>query len=360
MRPAWSRDGGELEIFTRKVLIVAAVVSVLSLLWFARAVLLLVLISAMIAAGISPAVRAVRVRWRWAFRRNLPRGPAVLLVYFPFVVGVLLMVLLVIPRFIAETRALGQQVPALIEANVLTPMERFIPVGVIREELKNGVELPRSRVFAFMRNAATAAGSFVAVLFMVGYMLVDGARLRNMLLLLYPPEVRGDRRRAFDRIARRMSSWLSGQLLLALIIGTATFVGFTLLGLPHALPLAMIAAVGELVPVIGPIVGALPAVALALLESRMLFWSVLAFVVVLQKVENLFIVPRVMSNKVAVSPLAVFVAFLIGASLLGVVGAIIAVPVVAIIQVAYEEAFVARRERRLDSERPGTLLRKAD
>lgn len=349
-----------METFTRKVLIVAGLAAVLALLWYARAVLLLVLISAMMAAGISPAVRAVRVRWRWAFHRNLDRGHAVLIVYFPFLVGMLLLVLLVVPLFVAETRELGSRVPDLIEENVLTPLERYIPVGVLREELRDGVELPRSRVFAFMRNAATAAGSFVAVLFMVGYMLVDGERLLNMLLLFYPPEVRGDRRRTMNRIATRMSSWLSGQLLLGAIIGVTTFVGFTLLGLPHALPLAIIAAVGELVPVIGPIVGAIPALALALLDSRTLFWSVLVFTILLQKLENLFLVPRVMSNKIAVSPLAVFVAFLIGASVLGVVGAIIAVPVVAIIQVAWEEAFVARRERRLDAERPGTLIRQAD
>ncbi len=117
---------------------------------------------------------------------------------------------------------------------------------------------------------------------------------------------------------------------------------------------------GELIPILGPTVGAIPALAIALLHSRWQFWAVLLFTVLLQKIENLFIVPRVMGRKVAVSPLAIFIAFMIGASTLGVAGAIIAVPVAAIVQVAFAEAFVARRERRLDVERPGTLLRKAD
>jgi predicted PurR-regulated permease PerM len=81
---------------------------------------------------------------------------------------------------------------------------------------------------------------------------------------------------------------------------------------------------------------------------------------VLQKAENLFIVPRVMSRKVSISPLAVFIAFMIGASLLGIVGAIMAIPVAAIAQVAFDEVFVSRRERRQDLDRAGTLLRKAD
>jgi predicted PurR-regulated permease PerM len=355
-------DGGrtELEIFTVKVLIVSAIVGAAALVWVARGVLLLVFIAAVLAAGISPTVRAVRIRWRYAFQRKLSRGAAVMIVYLPFLLAVLAIGLIVAPRFVADTRELGAKLPALIEQNILKPLEHYVPVGVIREELADGVELPRSRVFMYMRNAAAAFASVIAVLFMVAYMLIDAARLRNLFLLVYPPEVRGRRRRTLMRMGKRMSAWLSGQLLLSAIIGVATFIGLAALRVPYALPLAIIAAVGELVPVIGPTLGAVPALAIALLSSPWQFWSVLAFAVLLQKVENLFIVPRVMSRKVAISPLAIFIAFMIGASLLGVIGAIIAIPVAAIVQVAFEEAFVRHRERRLDAERPGTLLRKAD
>jgi predicted PurR-regulated permease PerM len=283
-----------------------------------------------------------------------------MLVYLPLVIGVLIFGLLVVPRFIADTKELGDRLPALLDQNVLTPLERFVPMGAVREELKGGIELPRSRVFAYMRNAAAAIASAFAVLFMIAYMLIDAERLRNLFLLVYPPEVRGERRRMLTRIAKRMSSWLSGQLLLSAIIGVSTFIGLVALRIPYALPLAIIAAVGELIPVIGPTVGAIPVLAIALLQSRWQFWSYLVFAVLLQKVENLLIVPRVMSKKVSISPLAVFIAFLIGASLLGIIGAIMAIPVAAIVQVAFDEAFVQRRERRQDLDRAGTLLRKAD
>lgn len=354
------RPRSELEIFTKKVLIVAAIVALAAVLWFARDVLLLVFIAAALAAGIAPAVRRVRLFWRYQFHRKLSRGAAVMCVYLPFLAGVILMGVLVVPRFIAETDALGAQMPELIDRNILTPLGKYVPVGEIRAELKDGIELPRSRVFAYMRNAAAAVASAFAVLFMIAYMLIDAERLRNLFLLVYPPEVRGERRRTLMRIAKRMSSWLSGQLLLSAIIGVATFVGLVALRIPYALPLAIIAAVGELVPVIGPTVGAVPALAMALLHSRWQFWSYLVFALLLQKIENYFIVPRVMSKKVSIAPLAVFIAFMIGASLLGVIGAIMAIPLAAIVQVAFDEAFVARRERRQDLERPGTLLRKAD
>jgi predicted PurR-regulated permease PerM len=359
LRPT-DRPRSELELFTRKVLILAGIAAGCAILWAARGVLLLVFIAAVLAAGISPVVRRVRILWRFHFHRKLSRGTAVMIVYLPFLAVVLVVGVLIVPRFIAEASALGEHLPVLIEQNILQPLEPYVPVGIIREELKGGVELPRSRVFAYMRNAAAAIVSVFAVLFMVAYMLIDAERLRNLFLLVYPPEVRGRRRRTMMRVGKRMSAWLSAQLLLSAIIGIATFVGLTALRIPYALPLAIIAAVGELIPAIGPTVGAVPALIVALLSSRWQFWSVLVFAVLLQKVENYFIVPRVMASKVQVSPLAVFIAFLIGASLLGVMGAILAIPVAAIVQVAFDEAFVRRRERRQDLERSGTLLRKAD
>ncbi len=359
-RPASDPPRRDLEIFTKKVLIVVAIGVTLFLLWSARGVLVLVFIAAILAAGISPAIHRIRVVWRFRFRRNLARGPAVMIVYLPFVVTVIVLGLTVVPRFIADSAELGAQLPLLIEKNILTTLERYVPVGFIRDKLREGIELPRSQMFAYMRNAATAMASILAVLFMVAYMLIDGARLRNLFLLVYEPDVRADRRAMLNRVANRMSLWLSGQLLLCAIIGVTSFLAFALMGVPYALPLAILAAVGELIPMIGPTIGAIPALAIALLHSRWQFWSVLIFVIVIQKLENWVIVPRVMSRKMSISPLAIFIAFMIGASLLGVIGAIIAIPVAAIAQVAFDEVFVSRRERRQDVERAGTLLRKAD
>lgn len=354
------RPRSELELFTKKVLIVTAAVAAASVLWYARDVVLLVFIAAALAAGIAPAVRRVRLFWRYRVHRKLSRGAAVMIVYMPLVVGAVVLALLVIPRLNADTSELGSRLPVLIEENILQPLERFVPVGAVREQLRGGIELPRSRVFAFMRNAATAFASVLALLFMIAYMLIDADRLQNLLLLTAPPEARGRRRRMLKRIGSRMSSWLSGQLLLSAIIGIATFIGLVALRIPYALPLAILAAVGELVPLIGPTVGAIPVLCIALLQSPWQFWSYLVFAILLQKAENLFIVPRVMAKKVSISPLTVFIAFLFGASLLGIVGAIMAIPVAAIAQVAFDEVFVARRERRQDMERAGTLLRKAE
>ncbi|MGZ8869201.1 MAG: AI-2E family transporter [Thermoanaerobaculia bacterium] len=350
----------ELDLFARKVAIIVGAAIVLLLLWLVRDILILVFLAAILAAGIAPAVRRVRVLWRFWFHRRLPRGTAVMIVYLPFLVVVVLVAVFIVPKFVADWRQLSTQLPVLIETNVLQPLERYVPLGAVRDALRGGVDVPDQHVFRYMRSAATAIGAVFAILFMVAYMLIDAPRLRNLILLVYPAEVRGDRLRTLIRIGHRMSSWLSAQLLLATIIGVFTFAGLALLGIPYALPLAILAACGEVIPVIGPIVSSIPALAVAILYSRWQFWAVLAFYFILQKVENYIIVPRVMSSKVLISPLAVFIAFMMGASILGFIGAVIAIPVAAIIQVTFEEVFVSRRERRQDVGRAGTLLRRVD
>ncbi|HSP16372.1 MAG TPA: AI-2E family transporter [Thermoanaerobaculia bacterium] len=350
----------ELEVFAKKVAIVAAFGLVLALLWLVRDILILVFIAAVLAAGIAPAVHRVRVLSRFRLHRDVPRGTAVMIVYLPFVAIMIVLLIFLVPRLISDWQMLSGQAPALLERDILQPLDRYISMDPVREALREGITMQRSTMMAYVRNAATVIASFIAVLFMVGYMLIDANRLRNVILLFYPADVRGERRRMLNRMARRMSSWLSGQLILAAIIGVAAFFWLLALRLPYALPLAILAAFGEMVPVIGPILGTTPALLIAILHSRWQFWAMLLFAVLLQKFENLFIAPRVMSRKVRVSPLAVFIAFMIGASLLGIAGALLAVPVAAIVQVAFDEAFVSRRERRLDVDRAGTLLRRVD
>ena len=350
----------ELETFAKKMGIALSMLIVLTLFWMVRDILILVLVAAVLAAGISPAVYRVRVLSRHWFRHKMNRGSAVMLVYFPFLATVVALLLILVPRLMEDWSQLSAQLPGLIEANILRPLEHYISVQPVRDAMRNGITIERSTMIGYARSVVTMVASVVAVFFMVAYMLIDAPRLRNLILLFYPAEKRGEKQRMLHRMSRRMSSWLSGQMILAALMGVSTFVWLLVLRLPYALPLAILATFGEMVPVIGPILGTTPALMIAILHSRWQFWAMLIFALVAQKLENLFIAPRVMSRKVSISPLAIFIAFMMGAALLGIVGAILAVPVAAIVQVAFDEAFVSRRERRMDDTRSGRLLRRVD
>ncbi len=362
-RRTTSRSGGTqaLAAFARKVLIVALIAAVLFLLWRVRAVLILILIAAVLAAGISPAVKRVRTWARLYLGRRIRRGTAVLIVYFPFLAVAIVTMALTIPKLLLDAGSLARELPPLLDQKLMTPLERFFPMEEARAFIYGGwqevyAELP---IFNYVAGVVQGVASVIAILFMIVYMLIDAERLRNLFLLFFPAGERAEKRRIVIRMSSRMSSWLSGQLLLASIIGVVTFVILLALGIPYALPLAILAAIGEMVPVIGPILGAIPALIVALFQSPWQFWAVFAAAILIQQVENYLLVPRLMSKKVSVAPLSVFIAFMMGASLLGIIGAVLAVPMAAVIQVAFEEGFVRRRERRLDSERPGSLTKPA-
>jgi len=134
-----------------------------------------------------------------------------------------------------------------------------------------------------------------------------------------------------------VSAWLGGQLLLSGIIGSTSAIGLWLLGIPYFYVLALLSGVGELIPVVGPIISAIPAIAVAATVSLNKVILVIVFFVLQQQFENHVLVPKVMERQVGVSAVTVIVALLIGGKLLGIVGAILAVPTAAILQVVLLE-----------------------
>ena len=146
-------------------------------------------------------------------------------------------------------------------------------------------------------------------------------------------------------ITVKVSAWLGGQLLLGGIIGASSAIGLWLLGIPFFYVLALISGIGELIPVVGPILAAIPAIAVAASVSLNKVLLVIVFFVIQQQFENHVLVPKVMERQVGVSPVTVIVALLIGGKLLGIIGAILAVPTAAILQVVLGEVIAARDKR---------------
>jgi predicted PurR-regulated permease PerM len=138
-------------------------------------------------------------------------------------------------------------------------------------------------------------------------------------------------------VATKVSAWLGGQLLLAAIIGTSAAAALWLMGVPYFYVLALVAAIGEMIPIIGPLLAAIPAVVVAFTVSPAVALGVAIFFILQQQVENHVLVPKVMERQVGVSAVVVIVALIVGGSLLGIVGAILAVPTAAILQVLFQE-----------------------
>ena len=135
----------------------------------------------------------------------------------------------------------------------------------------------------------------------------------------------------------KVSAWLRAQLILAGVMGVFAAVGLGLLGEPYFYVVALIAAIGETIPIVGPIIGGITAVAVAITVSPKLALAVGIYFLILHQLEANILVPKIMERRVGVSPVTVLVALLIGGALWGLIGAILAIPTAAILSVALDE-----------------------
>ncbi len=323
------------------------------LLWAAylvRGALLLIYISALVAVGLSPIVTRLERR-RLRGTKPLPRGVAILEVYLLLAVVLVLMTVVVLPPLIEQARAFWEAIPDQRDRGQTWLVER----GALPQKLSVGEAIQQATLGAAGTDAVSAVvgaisgfvgGVFgiITILILGFYLLLDSRKLFRSFIALFPKDERERVEDASRRISSKVSAWLAGQLFLAAIIGSTAAIGLGLLGVPYYYVLAMIAAFGEMIPVVGPILAAIPAVGVALTVSPATALFTGVFFLVQQQIENHVLVPKVMERQVGVSAGIVIIALLIGGSLLGIVGAILAVPTAAILQVVFHEFLPATED----------------
>ena len=187
--------------------------------------------------------------------------------------------------------------------------------------------------------ALSVGGIFaiITTLILTFYFLVDAENLRAAFLRLFPVERRARAEAATREVVTKVSAWLGGQLLMGGIIGVSAGLVLWLMGIPYFSVLALISGIGELIPVLGPILSSIPAVIIAATVSYKLALFVMLFFVIQQQFESHVLVPKIMSRQVGVSPVVVIASLLIGGEVLGILGAILAVPSAAVLQVVLGE-----------------------
>jgi predicted PurR-regulated permease PerM len=317
------------------------------ILWSAylvRDVLLLIYVSGLLAIGFSPIVRLIeRQKVLPIGTRRFPRWLAILVLYV-VILGTLTGIgFMIIPPLVDQGRQLWTALPDMLNR----AQDFLIAKGILKEHVTWQQVVARAPDTGGGEAVGTVLGAvagvvgglfgLLTILILTFYILVEADSLRDTMLKLFPARTRRRVAGASSDITVKVSAWLGGQLLLGGIIGASSAVGLWLLGIPFFYVLALISGIGEMVPVVGPILSAIPAVAVASTVSLEKMALVIAFFVVQQQLENHVLVPKVMSRQVGVSAVTVIVALLIGGNLLGIVGAILAVPSAAIVQVLFTE-----------------------
>ena len=273
-------------------------------------------------------------------RNRLPvgRGATILLVYLGFFVTVLGLAFLVVPAAIGQGQQIVAKLPGLIEttrswAETLRPAVLSSSVTELLDSVSTLVtpkgEPGSETVIEVGTAAAEAAVTLATLLTLVFFWLVEHARLQRYLLAFAPLDRRAGARDAWNEIESRLGLWVRGQLILMGTMGVSTGIAYTLLGLPGAVLLGFIAALTEAIPIVGPLIGAIPAVLVAATVSPELAVVVAGVYVIIQLVEGSVLVPLVMRNTIGISPLLVLLSLLVGAAVGGLVGAFLAVPIAA-------------------------------
>jgi len=323
---------------------VAVTVVLVWLLYLAREVLLLMYVSALFATGFSPLVRLLeRQRLFPVGTRRLPRWLAILALYVGMLGVAVGLGFLIVPPLATQAREFWAQLPTLIEE----AQSYLVARGLISQPITVRDILQRAPVGPGADAVGTLMGAIwgvvggvvgiVTILILTFYLLVESGSILATFVRLFPRERRSRVEAVAREITLKVSAWLGGQLLLAAIIGVTAAIGLGLLGVPYFYVLAVIAAVGEVIPVVGPLLAAIPGIAVAFSVSGTTVLWVALFYLAQQQLENHILVPKLMERQLGMSPVTVIVALLVGSALLGLVGALLAVPTAAIVQVLVQE-----------------------
>ncbi|MBI4259492.1 MAG: AI-2E family transporter [Actinobacteria bacterium] len=328
--------------YARITVTVVAVLVVLSAAWAVRNVLLLVLIAAVLAVGLDPAVRRLQ-------RLKLSRGWAVTAIFLAALAFMGLFAGLVVPPLVREIQNLAEDIPGYVErlrsgGGWLGDLVRRYDLADKLQELV--ADLPEKigssfgAIFGITRSVASLIFNTLTVAILTVYFLLSLPSFRRTADDLI---IHDERERTLDEALERIGGYVSGNIIVSVIAGVTSFVFLTILGVPFAAALAMWVAITDLIPTVGAILGAAVAVIVAAFSSTFDAVVTAIYYTAYQQIENYLIVPRVMKRAVDLSPAVVIVSVLIGGSLAGFAGALLALPLAAAIKVVIRDFWLRPR-----------------
>jgi predicted PurR-regulated permease PerM len=326
----------------RTVIVIVCVALILYLLYLLRKPISWLLISIFLAVALSPLVNRAA--------RHMKRGLAIAVVYIGLLLIPILLIALIVPPLITEANNFAENVPQyaddvteFVQENerLRNLNEDYDITGKLEEEAgklpeRLGGAAGTLRDIGF--GIVSSLFALLTILVMTAFLLGSGHHWVQGVIASRPPAQRDRLRRSLENMAGAVSGYVAGALTIAVIAGIATYVVLTILGVPFSGPLAVLAGLMSLIPMVGATIAAVLIGVVTLFEdfpTTTIIWAVWA--IVYQQLENNLIQPQIQKRTVNVHPFITIVAVLFGGTLLGVMGAIIAIPIAASIQILLRE-----------------------
>jgi predicted PurR-regulated permease PerM len=319
----------------------------------ARDVLVRALVAVFIAVSLDPAVR-------WLARRGVRRSQAVAIIFLLALALVVGFLVSVIPQLVTQFRGLLDDLPGYVarlqarSAQFRDLNNRFHVTDQLQSLARTLPAKVGTGLLGFTGLFFGAVFSTLTVLVLTIYFMADLPRLEHGLVRLFPIDRRARSEQVVEVVVDKVGDYMIGNILISIVAGFASFVAFAALRVPFSVPLAFLVALFDLIPMVGATLGAVMGVVVTLFTKGL--WPaavvIAVFFVVYQQVENYLIAPRILRSTVDLSAAAVLMAGLIGAASLGLIGALMAIPVAAAMRVLLDEQLAAR-ERAAGVRPPG-------
>lgn len=324
----------KIEISTWTILKLFLVPLVLFFLWYVRDVLVMLVVVFILVAAFYPLVNKME-------SAKIPRFLAVLMIYLALAAIFALLVYLVIPPMITEVKNLANNLPYYInQINLYS--KGIYQVAASWQNILDTVSAQLAKIglsfYSFALSFFGGLAATITVIVLSFYLLLEGKETKQFVLSLFSANRKDFVAVVSQKIGVKIGGWLRGQAILSVTVGLANFIGLSIIGIPYALTLGVLAALLEIVPIVGPVISGAVAILIALATTS---WIKALFVLILyiavQQLESNLLVPKIMGKAVGLSPAVIIIALLIGGKLAGLGGAILAVPIAAGISVVFAE-----------------------
>lgn len=305
-----------------------------------RAVLAPFLIAMIISYMLNPIVMKL-------VDRGVPRGASVIIIYFIFFTLLAVVLVNSIPVFVHQVKDFVETLPETIgrvetwlksiddgRKGMPEAIQKAIDTNLVRFE--DGVTQFISDFLASLGSTLEQILTALVIPFLVFYMLKDLKIMERAIVTLFPSKHRKELIQLIKSIDDALGNYIRGQLLVMLAVGTLVYVGYLIVGMPYSLMLALLVAITNIIPYVGPFIGAAPAIILAFTISPFMALKVTIVNLIVQQLEGNLISPQIVSKSLNLHPLLIIVALLLGGEVGGIVGLILAVPIVAIMKVILE------------------------
>lgn len=328
-----------ISISTSTILKLVLVLLALFFLWLIRDILAILFVAIILAALIDPLAD-------WFEQHKIPRALSVILIYIMLLVLVGGILLLLIPPLIDEFGELAtnfggywDNVAAGINNIKGFSIDQGFPSSLETglQSVSENLSAAVGKIFGTITGLIGGIVTMILILVIAFYMVVEEESARKAYRSLAPAKYQPYISQLTSRMKKKIGSWLRGEIILALIVGTLVFIALKILGVNYALLLAIFAGMAEFVPYLGPVLGAIPAIFIAFAQSPIKALLVLAVFILIQQLENHLIYPKVMQKAVGLNPVVSIIALLIGAKIGGVIGVALAIPVATVVNVFVQD-----------------------